>query len=385
MIRRLNLILLFALFALSGVAWSQDNGEGWFLQGDPVITKDEEIDLPPCYTDRTVAVTNGEGHGSVKWSAECFKEGSGTYSSDVTWTKPPAYMKPGSNISFSMTFTSPDGIPTGGAIKANVGTIVEGDSRNPQGNSTATYTVPNGSPGNELELYTSFVMISGLHGYVTSKYKYQVAGTTTEPALSPISVASPTVWIPDTEIRPITKTTKEPSSDIAGGTETIPDFSMPKIIGDSKYAAKIAEALNILQKAAPDQYKMAAKYIRVIDAVKSGSGMYVWENPPRFAIGELSIEPFGPSDRMSQVWLAGIITHDATHSKLYQDYKAKNPGSDVPNNVYSGEEAESKCLAVQYDTVEMILQDMGVKNDELLSYIKNCIKSKYWEKKEREW
>ncbi|MFZ3149668.1 MAG: S-layer protein domain-containing protein [Methanothrix sp.] len=170
---------------MSSLACSQDNGDGWYLQGDPAITKDKEIDLPPCYTGRTVTVTNGEGHGSQTYSAECFKEGYGTYSSSVTWTKPPAYMKPGSNISFSMTFTSPDGKPTGGAIKANGGTIVEGDSRNPQGNSTATYTVPKGSPGNELELYTSFVMISGLHGYVTYKYKYQVAGTSTVSVTQP--------------------------------------------------------------------------------------------------------------------------------------------------------------------------------------------------------
>ena len=181
MINRLNSILLLTLFALSGIAWSQDNGEGWHLQGEPVITKDKEIDLPPCYTDRTVAVTNGEGHGSVKWSAECFKEGSGIYDGDVTWTKPPVYMKPGDNISFSMTFTSPDEIPTGGAIKANretiaevdSRTIVEGDSRNPQGKSTANYTVLKGLPGDEMELYVSFIMVSSLHGYVTYNYKYE--------------------------------------------------------------------------------------------------------------------------------------------------------------------------------------------------------------------
>jgi hypothetical protein len=167
MINRLNSILLLTLFALSGIAYSQDNGEGWFLQGDPAITKDEEIDLPPCYTGRTVTVTNGEGHGSQTYSAECFKEGSGTYSSDVTWTKPPAYMKPGNNTSFSMTFTSPDENPTGGSIKAGGRTIVEGNSRNPQGKSTANYMVPEGLPGDELELYANFVMISGLHGYVT--------------------------------------------------------------------------------------------------------------------------------------------------------------------------------------------------------------------------
>jgi len=181
MISKLNSILLLTLFALSGIAWSQDNEDGWYLQGEPVITKDKEIDLPPCYTDKTVDVTNGEGHGSVKWSAECFKEGSGTHSGDVTWTQPPAYMKPGSNISFSMTFTSPDEIPTSGAIKdiretiakVESRTIVEGDSRNPQGKSTANYTVREGLPGDEMELYVSFVMVSGLHGYVTYNYKYE--------------------------------------------------------------------------------------------------------------------------------------------------------------------------------------------------------------------
>lgn len=180
----LILILLLVLFEIvlttQGASQSQNltGGEGWYLQGDPVITKDEEIDLPPCYTGRTVAVSNGNGHGSVKYSAECSKERSGTHSSDVTWTPPPSYMKPGSNISFSMTCTSPfDDIPTSGLIGAGGMTIVEGDSRNPGGESTASYTVPNGSPGAELALYANFVVISGLHGDVVYKYKYQEAGS----------------------------------------------------------------------------------------------------------------------------------------------------------------------------------------------------------------
>ena len=143
------------------------------MQGEPVITKDEEVDLPPCYTGRTVTVSNGEGHGSQTYSAECFKEGSGTYSSDVIWTPPPAYMKPGSIINFSMTFTSPNENPISGAIKADGETIVEGDSRNPGGRSAATYTVPKGSPRAQLEVYTSFIMISGLHGYVVYNYMYE--------------------------------------------------------------------------------------------------------------------------------------------------------------------------------------------------------------------
>ncbi|MDD4447711.1 MAG: S-layer protein domain-containing protein, partial [Methanothrix sp.] len=161
---------------MSSLASSQDNGDGWYLQGDPVITKDEEIDLPPCYVDKTITVTNGEGHDSVKWSADCFKERSGTHSSDVTWTQPPDYMEPGSNISFSMTFTSPfDDIPISGGIYANSVMFLEGRSINPQGKITATYTVPDGSQDEEMEIYTSFILISGLHGYVTYNYKYQGA------------------------------------------------------------------------------------------------------------------------------------------------------------------------------------------------------------------
>ena len=179
-------IIIVWLLIISAPAESEEQGmaasqlqeqsgeEGWYLQGEPVIKKDEEIDLPPCYTGRTVTVSNGKGHGSVTTSAECFRDRYGTFSSDVTWTPPPAYMKPGSEISFSMTFTSPEETPTSGLIGAtDIGTIVEGDSRNPGGESAATYTVPDGSPGDEMVVYASFVVISGLHGYVDCNYKYQ--------------------------------------------------------------------------------------------------------------------------------------------------------------------------------------------------------------------
>ena len=162
----------------------QSKEEGWwYLQGEPVITTDEEIDLPPCYTDKIITVTNGEGHDSVKWSAECFKDRSGTHTSDVKWTQPPDYMEPGSNISFSMTFTSPFyDIPIGGGIYANGVMFLEGRSTNPQGKITATYKVPNGSQDEELEINTSFILISGLHGYIGYKYKYLGPDTITAPA-----------------------------------------------------------------------------------------------------------------------------------------------------------------------------------------------------------
>ncbi len=159
-------------------------------------------------------MTNGKGHDSVKWSAECFKERSGTHTSDVTWTQPPDYMEPGSNISFSMTFTSPFyDIPIGGGIYANGVMFLEGRSTNPDGKSMATYTVPDGSPGDELEVYTSFIVISGLHGYVTCKYKYQGAGAVENPTDKDSPESHP--------LDVISEEANEPSSDIAGGTNII--------------------------------------------------------------------------------------------------------------------------------------------------------------------
>jgi len=193
------LILLLALYALAVTAWSKDAtdidpfenviynaplpfvlsenydrtfGEGWYIQ-ELVVKKDEEIDLPPCYTDREVAVTNGYGEGSVMLSSECFKEGSGAQLSNVKWTEPPSKMKPGSNVSFYMTFNSPSGTKVSGLIGSTLsGTILEADSTYPKGTNKGIFTVPNGSIGDEFVLYVSFVMVSGLHGFADYKYKY---------------------------------------------------------------------------------------------------------------------------------------------------------------------------------------------------------------------
>ncbi|MCK9565687.1 MAG: hypothetical protein M0Q43_06530, partial [Methanothrix sp.] len=192
-------ILLLTLSALSATAWSKDAtdidpfenviynapvpfvqsenydkafGEGWYIQ-ELVVKKDENIDLPPCYIDREVAVTDGYGEGSELRSSECFQESSGTQSSNVRWTKPPGKMKPGSNVSFYMTFNSPSGTKVSGLIGSTLsGTILEADSTYPKGTNKGIFTMPNGSIGDEFVLYVSFVMVSGLHGYADYKYKY---------------------------------------------------------------------------------------------------------------------------------------------------------------------------------------------------------------------
>ncbi|MDD4651863.1 MAG: hypothetical protein PHQ34_06495, partial [Methanothrix sp.] len=177
MIKKLGLIIIFLLFAFFGIALSQVVEDGWYLQGDPVISKDKEIDLPPCYTERTVTVGDGEGHGSVNRSEECFMEGSGTYESKVTWTVPPKFLKPGKIINLAMTCTSPlADIPTSGLIGYDNHTILEGRSTNPEGKSTGSFIVPDASYGDEMAIYAKFVAISGLHGDVVYNYRYLKAG-----------------------------------------------------------------------------------------------------------------------------------------------------------------------------------------------------------------
>ncbi|OPY53517.1 MAG: hypothetical protein A4E49_01353 [Methanosaeta sp. PtaU1.Bin112] len=177
MTNKLSLILFSLLFIFSGIALSQGDEDGWYLQGDPVINKDEEIDLPPCYTERTVTVSDGKGHGSVKRSEECFKEASGSYESDVTWTVPPEFMKPGMMINFTMTCTSQlADNSTNGLIGYEGRTILQARCTNPEGKSTGSFIVPNGKQDDEMAIYASFVVISGLHGDVAYNYRYLKAG-----------------------------------------------------------------------------------------------------------------------------------------------------------------------------------------------------------------
>ncbi|HNY35393.1 MAG TPA: hypothetical protein PKK68_12100, partial [Methanothrix soehngenii] len=183
MIAKLGLVIIFLLFVFSGIALSQVDEDGWYLRGDPVISKDREIDLPPCYTERTVTVGDGEGHGSINRSEECFKEVFGTYESNVTWTVPDKFLKPGKSIDFAMICTSPlADIPASGLIGYDNHTILQALSTNPDGKSTGSFIVPDASYGDEMAIYAKFVAISGLHGDAVYNYRYLRAGEYAGPA-----------------------------------------------------------------------------------------------------------------------------------------------------------------------------------------------------------
>lgn len=136
------------------------------------------------------------------------------------------------------------------------------------------------------------------------------------------------------------------------------------IIGDSYCVSRTNESLDLLKNKAPIHYDTIVRYIGIVECAQSGSGIYVWENPPRALIGKAILDA-------SVIWHAGGLAHEACHSKLYNDYKLNN--SNVPIDVYSGRNAEAQCLDIQYDALSQI----GASQWDL-DYIKNVINTDYW-------
>ncbi len=139
-----------------------------------------------------------------------------------------------------------------------------------------------------------------------------------------------------------------------------------KITGVGDCASKTNQALDLLRNKAKIHYDTIVKYVGIIECTESQSGMYVWENPPRYQVGKATVDA-------GTIWFAGTITHDACHSKQYHDYLFENPLINVPSGVYTGRSAEAQCLDVQYDALHKI----GA-TQETLDYITNIINSEYW-------
>lgn len=152
-------------------------------------------------------------------------------------------------------------------------------------------------------------------------------------------------------------------------TESIPSFPQTSTItvkGDNACVLETEQALGLLREKAPVHYDIITKYIGVIECSDRGSGMYAWEEPPRYQVGK-------PTRDAGVIWYAGTIAHDSCHSKQYHDYLSNNPSGSVPDDVWTGREAERQCLDVQYDALTKIDADQA-----FLDYVRNSINSEYW-------
>lgn len=147
----------------------------------------------------------------------------------------------------------------------------------------------------------------------------------------------------------------------------IPAFtSSIEIRGDTACQSSTLTALQLLSLNASTHYTTATKYISVIECIAQGSGMYAYENPPRYVVGDAT-------RNAGTAWYASTIAHDSGHSKLYHDYLSAHPGQTVPEDVWTGEAAERTCLEAQYDALAKI---GGTQSQ--LDYVKNIIDSQYY-------
>ncbi|MEJ2424466.1 MAG: hypothetical protein P8101_08375 [Candidatus Thiodiazotropha sp.] len=121
--------------------------------------------------------------------------------------------------------------------------------------------------------------------------------------------------------------------------------SGPEISGSAKFTSQVTQALDLLKMQAPEAYTIVADYVGRIEQGKK-SGMWAFKNPPTYEM----------SDRTafySVSWCASTIAHDSFHAKLYQDYKESHSGR-VPNSIWTGTEAEKKCLKHQLEVLKKI-------------------------------
>ena len=119
-----------------------------------------------------------------------------------------------------------------------------------------------------------------------------------------------------------------------------------EIIGDELFVKKTEMSLRFIEEKSPEHYAIVTNYISIIKSSEK-SGMAANADRPTFLVGPriakaniistLGLKDYGSS-----------IVHDAYHSKLYNDYRLKF-GLPVPDNVWTGREAENACLDIQID------------------------------------
>lgn len=185
---------------------------------------------------------------------------------------------------------------------------------------------------------------------------------------------------PTPEVIQESLTPQKPSPTVSTPTPTAKPTLQPitheiSIIGDEICRSKTNGALNLLKNKASIHYEVFVKYVGTIECAQSGSGIYVWEKPPRFKVGNETRD-------YSAIWYAGVLAHESCHSKQYNDWLAANTSSEVPDDVFSGKIAEAQCSIVQYDA----LADLGAGQYEL-DWVKNSINLEYWniDYKDRWW
>jgi hypothetical protein len=124
------------------------------------------------------------------------------------------------------------------------------------------------------------------------------------------------------------------------------NFDGIQINGKPAFIIQTRAALSLLKQKDLAAFKKIKTYIGIIEQGQH-SGMWAWEEPPRYEVGDQTAF-------YSVTWYASTIAHDATHSELYAQYHAANPGLPVPEDAYGGVEIERLCNSYQLEVLKRI-------------------------------
>jgi hypothetical protein len=153
---------------------------GWHQVGSPVVQNDKSKYKASCAYfgfDLIINISNCSAEGAQSWK-DCSNQTkcSGAYKGVLTWTKPPAYMKPDSKFSFkAASRTSANNkcgqrnIGSGITVKS-IGLYIDVTDAAPK--APVTYTVPKGSPGQKMT-FDVFLKAANVNGKVTYHYIYK--------------------------------------------------------------------------------------------------------------------------------------------------------------------------------------------------------------------
>jgi hypothetical protein len=156
----------------------------------------------------------------------------------------------------------------------------------------------------------------------------------TEALMPKAGVATPTQTVPSvTETLIPTATVSGKSGEYYGAVQ---------IIGSSDFVIQTRLALSLLETKAPEAYRKIQTYVGLIEQGQH-SGMWVWEEPPRYEVGDATAFS-------SLTWYASTIAHDATHSELYHN-----------GQEWEGIPAEQFCNTYQLE----VLKQLAAPQDEI--------------------
>ena len=125
--------------------------------------------------------------------------------------------------------------------------------------------------------------------------------------------------------------------------------------GDDAFIERTSEALKLLRTAG--QIDFVRRYVKVVISAER-SGMRAYAKPPTYEVGPTTWQT-------SALWYAGMIAHDAYHSKVYHEAKAKKGGGEPDQNDWTGADAEHQCLNFQLK----VLGDLGA-DSRTLDYVR---------------